>query len=45
VCDYTKPAVDRQRTVPWLTYQNARGAVVHGGIPLGPAPRSVRLGT
>jgi hypothetical protein len=41
VCDYTKPAVARQRTVPWLTYQTARGALVHGGTPLGEPPRSI----
>ena len=44
VCDYTKPAVGRHRTVPWLTYQNAHGAAVYGGTPLGPAPHSVPFG-
>jgi hypothetical protein len=43
VCDYTKPAVGRQRTVPWLTYQNADGTEIHGGTPLGPPPQSVPL--
>jgi len=43
VCDYTKSPVGRRRTVPWLTYQNAHGTLVHGGTPLGPAPRSTPL--
>jgi hypothetical protein len=41
VCDFSKPAVDRQRTVPWLTYQDAHGGEVRGGTPLGPAPQSI----
>jgi len=40
VCDYTKPGVDQQNTIPWLTYQDGKGKVVYGGRPLGPAPRS-----
>jgi hypothetical protein len=40
VCDFSKPAVDQGPTVAWLTYQDAGGAVVYGGQPLGPAPRS-----
>jgi hypothetical protein len=40
VCDYAKPAVDQRPTVPWLTYQNGRGAVIYGGAPLGPPPSS-----
>ncbi len=38
VCDWTKPGVDQQRTVPWQTYQTAGGGVIYGGWPLGPAP-------
>ena len=38
VCDYTKPAVARQPTVPWLTYQTGSGAAVLGGRPLGTPP-------
>lgn len=38
VCDYSKPGVDQQPTVPWQTYQNADGSVNYGGKPLGPAP-------
>jgi hypothetical protein len=40
VCDYSKPGVDRQGTLSWLTYQDAKGKVVTGGRPLGAAPRS-----
>jgi hypothetical protein len=35
VCDYSKPGIDQQGAVPWLTYD--RGP---GGRPLGPAPTS-----
>ena len=41
VCDYSKPGVGQQHTIPWLTYQDARGKVIYGGRPLGAAPRSV----
>lgn len=41
VCDYSKPGVDQQPTVPWLTYQDSRGRVVYGGKPLGPPPQSM----
>ena len=44
VCDYGAPAVDAQRTVPWLTYQDAKGDVVYGGRPLGPPPESIAFG-
>jgi hypothetical protein len=40
VCDYSKPAVDQQPTMPWLTYQDASGRVIYGGVPLGAPPRS-----
>ena len=36
VCDFSKPGVAQQKTVPWMTYQNAKGEVVYGGRPLGP---------
>jgi hypothetical protein len=39
VCDYDKPSVDMQPTVPWQTY-----AGVIGGRALGPAPRSQAFG-
>lgn len=35
VCDYTKPGVDHQGAVPWLTCESVRG-----GVPMGPAPTS-----
>ena len=43
VCDFSKPGVDQQPTISWQTYQDddAGGAVVYGGRPLGPAPSSV----
>jgi hypothetical protein len=40
VCDYAKPGVGQQPTVPWLTYQTASGRVIYGGRPMGRAPRS-----
>ena len=43
VCDFSKPGVDQQGAIPWLTYQNAAGKVVYGGKPLGAAPRSHRV--
>ena len=44
VCDYTKPGVNQQAVVPWLTYQDAKGRVIYGGTPLGPPPASVPFG-
>ncbi len=38
VCDWSKPGVDQQPTIPWQTYQAASGNVIYGGKPLGPAP-------
>jgi hypothetical protein len=42
VCDFSKPGVDAQPTVPWQTYQDdaAGGAVIYGGTPLGDPPVS-----
>jgi hypothetical protein len=40
VCDYSKPGVGQQPTIPWLTYQNAKGHVIYGGKPLGKPPVS-----
>ena len=37
VCDFSRPGVDQQPTIPWQTYQDAQGNVVYGGQPLGPA--------
>jgi Tannase-like family of unknown function (DUF6351) len=44
VCDYSKPGVDQQPTIPWMTYQDAGGNVIYGGRPMGPAPASVPFG-
>jgi hypothetical protein len=39
VCDFSKPGVSQQQTVPWRTYQSdPSGAVIYGGKPLGRAP-------
>ena len=38
VCDYSKPGVDQQPTIPWQTYQDATGHVIYGGRALGQAP-------
>ena len=38
VCDWSKPGVDQQPTVPWQTYQDGAGRVIYGGTPLGAAP-------
>src|SRR5437763_5053210 len=43
VCDYSKPGVDQQPTIPWLTYQSATGHVIYGGKPMGEAPASREL--
>lgn len=39
VCDFSKPGVSQQPTIPWLTYQDATGDVIYGGIPLPAAPK------
>jgi hypothetical protein len=38
VCDYSKPGVGQQPTIPWMSY-----AAGPGGRPLGPAPVSAPL--
>src|SRR3954454_2055283 len=38
VCDWSKPGLGQEPTVPWQTYQDADGNGVTGGRPLGPAP-------
>ena len=40
VCDWGKPGVGQQPTIPWLTYQDAKGRVIYGGTPMPAAPRS-----
>jgi hypothetical protein len=38
ICDWRKPGIEQQPTIPWLTYAHGPG-----GQPLGSAPRSVPL--
>jgi hypothetical protein len=38
VCDWSKPGVDQQGTIPWQIYQRADGSIVYGGRALGAAP-------
>ncbi len=38
VCDWKKPGIEQQPTIPWLTYADGPG-----GKPLGPPPRSIQL--
>ena len=40
VCDYGRPGVGQRGALGWLTFQDAKGKVVYGGKPLGPAPAS-----
>jgi len=40
VCNYGTPGVDQQKTVGWLTYQDAKGQVIYGGTPMGAPPTS-----
>jgi hypothetical protein len=40
VCDFSKPGVAQQPTIPWMTYQKASGQVIYGGRPLGAPPTS-----
>jgi hypothetical protein len=44
VCDFSKPGVDRVRTVDWQSYQDDEGRVVYGGRPLGAPPASEPFG-
>ncbi len=39
VCDFSKPGVDQQPTIPWQTYEDTVG-----GRPLGAAPTSTPIG-
>ena len=40
VCDFSKPGVEQQGAVPWMTYQDGQGGVIYGGRPLGAPPTS-----
>jgi hypothetical protein len=44
VCDHSQPGHGFQAAVTWLTYQDADGEVVHGGVPMGDPPVSVPYG-
>jgi Tannase-like family of unknown function (DUF6351) len=39
VCDWSRPGIGQQPTIPWQTYQDDGGGVVYGGEPLGVAPK------
>jgi hypothetical protein len=41
VCDWSRPGIGQQPTIPWQTYQDANGNVIYGGVPLGPPPMSI----
>jgi hypothetical protein len=43
ICDFSKPGVFQQGTIPWQTYQDANGSVIYGGTPLGDPPTSQPL--
>ncbi len=45
VCNYGKPGVEQTPTIPWLTYQDAAGKVIYGGIPMGAVPQSTAVGS
>lgn len=38
VCDYSKPGVGQQPTIPWQAYQDGTNGVIYGGTPMPPAP-------
>jgi hypothetical protein len=40
VCDWSKPGVGQQPSIPWQTYQSADGSVIYGGTQLGAPPAS-----
>lgn len=44
VCDFSKPGVSQQPTIPWQTYQDGKGAVIYGGTPLPAAPANSGAG-
>ncbi|NGY05852.1 DUF6351 family protein [Solimonas terrae] len=44
VCDFSKPGVSQQGTIPWLTYQNSSGNVIYGGTPLAAAASNDGIG-
>lgn len=40
VCDYTKPGVSFQGTIPWMTYSDDMGDVIYGGEALPARPEN-----
>ncbi|MES2488169.1 MAG: DUF6351 family protein [Pseudomonadota bacterium] len=44
VCDYSKPGVSQQGTIPWQTYQKPNGKVIYGGTPLPTIPANSAAG-
>jgi hypothetical protein len=40
VCDFSKPGVDQQPTIPWMTYQDTRARLVTGGQAMAAPPAS-----
>ncbi len=44
VCDFSKPGVSQQATIPWQTYQDMDGSVIYGGMPLPAAPANSGAG-
>ena len=38
VCDWSKPGIGQQDTIPWMTYQERDGRPIVGGRRLGPVP-------
>jgi hypothetical protein len=44
VCDFSKPGVSQQKTIPWLSYQDRNGNVVYGGTPLPAASANDGIG-
>ena len=43
VCKYSRPGVEQQPTIPWMTYQTASGELITGGEPMGAAPASTPI--
>jgi Tannase-like family of unknown function (DUF6351) len=41
VCNWSRPGVSQQGTMPWMNYQDANGNVIYGGRPLPAPPKSV----
>lgn len=44
VCDYSRPGLDKQDTIPWLTYSDSRGQVIYGGKAMPEIPMNSGVG-